>query len=56
MSSDKKEIVLRAIDSHESFMNIWIGGSEVSCHYCNRDEGIDQVTISEMIKFGIEAK
>jgi hypothetical protein len=44
------DIFLSAINSHESFKNLWIEDSGAFCHYCNSDEGLfDQVTISEMI-------
>jgi hypothetical protein len=40
MASTTTDIVLSTNNSHESFKNIWIGDSGVSCHYCNSDEGL----------------
>jgi hypothetical protein len=53
VASDTRGIVFSAINSHESFKNIWIGDSGASCHYCKSDKGMfDQTTISEMIRVG----
>jgi hypothetical protein len=46
-------IVLSAINSYESFKNIWIGDSGEFCHYWNSEEGLlDQATNSKMITVG----
>jgi hypothetical protein len=53
MASATTDTVLTAINSHESFKNIWTIDSGASCHYCNSDEDLfDQTTIFEMIIVG----
>jgi hypothetical protein len=38
MASDTTDIALSAINSHESFKNIFIDDIRASCHYCNSNE------------------
>jgi hypothetical protein len=53
VASPTTDIVLSAINSHESFKNTSIDESGASCHYCNSHEGLfEQAIISEMNAVG----